>query len=98
MADNNDPYSEIAMLVHRYADAVVHRNGEQWSSTWAEDAVWDLEVEGSLKAGCNKELWYGAMQVEATIQTVLNGGVESIRLAIPPGRWYPRTSSSLKWR
>ena len=39
MADNNDHYSEIAMLVHRYADAVVHRNGEQWSSTWAEDAA-----------------------------------------------------------
>tara|TARA_B100000029_G_scaffold512355_1_gene608780 strand:+ start:873 stop:1352 length:480 start_codon:yes stop_codon:yes gene_type:complete len=91
MANGNDPYSEIAMLVHRYADAVVHRNGQQWSSTWAEDAVWDLGG-GRLVEGLDKikELWYGAMQgFEATIQTVLNGAVE-----IDPsggtasGRWY----------
>lgn len=91
MADDKDTYSEIAMLVHRYADAVVHRNGEQWSSTWAEDAVWDLGG-GRLVEGLEaiKKLWYGAMGgFEATIQTVLNGGVE-----IDPsgdtasGRWY----------
>ena len=91
MADDKDTYSEIAMLVHRYADAVVHRNGEQWSSTWAEDAVWDLGG-GRLVEGLEaiKKLWYGAMGgFEAAIQTVLNGGVE-----IDPsgdtasGRWY----------
>ena len=79
MADNNDHYSEIAMLVHRYADAVVHRNGEQWSSTWPEDAVWDLGG-GRLDEGLEviKELWYGARQgFEATVQTVLNGGVDT---------------------
>ncbi|HJM99629.1 MAG TPA: nuclear transport factor 2 family protein [Acidimicrobiales bacterium] len=91
MSATNEPYSEIAMLVHKYADAVVHRNGEQWSSTWAEDAVWDLGG-GRLVEGLDaiKQLWYGAMKgFEATIQTVLNGGVE-----INPsgnaasGRWY----------
>ncbi len=78
MSATNEPYSEIAMLVHKYADAVVHRNGEQWSSTWAEDAVWDLGG-GRLVEGLDaiKQLWYGAMKgFEATIQTVLNGGVE----------------------
>ena len=91
MADNNDHYSEIAMLVHRYADAVVHRNGEQWSSTWAEDAVWDLG-SGRLVEGLEaiQKLWYGAMQgFEATIQTVLNGGVEIDSSGdTATGRWY----------
>ena len=91
MATTNDPYSEIAMLVHKYADAVVHRNGEQWSSTWSEDAVWDLGG-GRLVEGLDaiKKLWYGAMTgFEATVQTVLNGGVD-----VDPsgdtasGRWY----------
>ena len=41
MTEDN-AYAEISMLVHKYADAVVHRNGTQWSSTWHQDAVWDL--------------------------------------------------------
>lgn len=69
---------EIQQLVHTYADAVVHRNGEQWTSTWAPDAVWDLGG-GRLVEGIDAiaKLWYGAMAgFQATIQTVLNGIVE----------------------
>lgn len=82
-------HNEIAMLVHRYADAVVHRNGEQWASTWAPDAVWDLGG-GRLVEGLDaiKELWYGAMRgFEATIQTVLNGAVD-VNGDTATGRWY----------
>ena len=91
MAANDHPYSEIAMLVHKYADAVVHRNGEQWSSTWHEDAVWDLGG-GRLVEGLDaiKNLWYGAMMgFEATVQTVLNGGVVVDSSGdTATGRWY----------
>lgn len=86
-----DDYDEIAMLVHRYADAVVHRNGVQWSSTWAPDAVWDLG-HGRLVEGIDaiRELWYGAMKgFQATVQTVLNGAVDvAADGESATGRWY----------
>ena len=86
-------YNEIAMLVHRYADAVVHRNGEQWASTWAPDAVWDLGG-GRLVEGIDaiRKLWYGAMGgFQATIQTVLNGAVD-VDGDTATGRWYIQES------
>jgi hypothetical protein len=81
----------IEHLVHRYSDAVVHRNAEQWSSTWAEDAIWDLghgrRVEGRDSI---VELWFGAMdRFQAVVQTVLNGSVELDETAgTGSGRWY----------
>ena len=90
MTENN-AYAEISMLVHRYADAVVHRNGAQWSSTWHQDAVWDLGG-GRLVEGLDaiKDLWYSAMKgFEATIQTVLNGGIVVDPSGMKAsGRWY----------
>ncbi|GIS33633.1 MAG: hypothetical protein Ct9H90mP5_00820 [Acidimicrobiaceae bacterium] len=44
------------------------RNGAQWSSTWHQDAVWDLGG-GRLVEGLDaiKDLWYSAMKgFEAT--------------------------------
>lgn len=82
---------EIERLVHRYADAVVHRNGTQWRSTWAPDAVWDVAY-GRRAEGIDAivELWYASMEkFVATIQTVLNG---TTTLADDgehaTGRWY----------
>lgn len=65
----------IERLMNRYADAVVHRNGVQWASCWADDAVWDLgggrEVEGKEAI---VKLWYAAMGgMSAVVQTVHNG-------------------------
>lgn len=91
MPSSGDDYTEIAQLLHRYADAVVHRNGVQWVSTWAPDAVWDLGggryVEG---IDAIKELWYGAMGTfSATVQTVLNGTVDvDDDGQSATGRWY----------
>lgn len=87
-------YVAIQRLVHRYADAVVHRDGEQWSSCWADDAVWDLG-RGRLVEGraAIVELWYGAMKgMEAVVQNVLNGDVQTPDDAPDAdratGRWY----------
>ncbi len=86
-----DAHVAIHQLVHRYADAVIHRNGAQWTSTWAPDAEWDLG-HGRLVQGIDaiSELWHNAMAgFEATVQTVLSG---ETHLAddgeTATGRWY----------
>jgi ketosteroid isomerase-like protein len=80
---------QLAELVHRYADAVVHRNGEQWGSTWSENATWVLgpgrEVTGRPAI---LELWYSAMaRFDAVVQNVVNGEV-SVDGDTATGRWY----------
>ena len=72
------PRDPIAELVHLYADAVVHHNGDQWGACWAPDAHWELgkgrRVEGR---DAILELWHGAMGTfAAVVQTVLNGTYE----------------------
>jgi hypothetical protein len=64
----------ITDLLHRYADAVVRRDPDQWSSTWATDAVWELgrgrRVEGRAAI---LELWNSAMDgFSAVVQNVVN--------------------------
>ena len=68
----------IAELVHLYADAVVHHDGDQWGATWAEDAHWELGRHGRVEGrAAILELWHGAMTgFNAVIQTVLNGTYE----------------------
>jgi hypothetical protein len=79
----------IAELVHRYADAVIHRDGGQWGSCWAEDARWilgpDRDVTGREAIVA---LWYKAMTgMEAVVQNVVNGAVD-ITADTASGRWY----------
>jgi hypothetical protein len=81
----------IADLQHRYADAVVRYDGEQWGRTWAPDAVWELgpgrRVEGREAI---VELWHKAMGgFHAVSQNVLNGTYELDEAAgTGTGRWY----------
>jgi len=78
-------------LVHSYADAVVHRNAAQWSSTWADEAVWELgkgrRVEGrdSILA-----FWNSAMDgFAAVVQNVVNGTATlDLAAGTGTGRWY----------
>ena len=67
-------YTTIDDLLHGYADAVVHRDPDQWISTWATDAVWELgkgrRVEG---ADAILALWNSAMDgFKAVVQNVVN--------------------------
>jgi uncharacterized protein (TIGR02246 family) len=67
----------IAELLHRYADAVVRRDPDQWSATWAPDAVWELgagrRVEGR---DAILALWNSAMDgFSAVVQNVVNHSV-----------------------
>ncbi len=81
----------IADLVHRYADAVVRYDGEQWGATWAPDACWDLG-QGRRMDGREAivAFWHKAMGgFEAVIQTVLNGTYElDADSGTGSGRWY----------
>jgi hypothetical protein len=88
---NADDFYAIERLQHRYVDAVIHRNGVQWATTWAEDATWDLGG-GRLVSGkpAIVDLWYKAMAgMHAVFQAVHSGDV---RYGATPdtaaGRWY----------
>lgn len=82
---------EIEDLVHRYSDAVVHRDADQWAETWDLGAVWDLgggrRVEGR---DAIVELWRRAWERYAVVvQTVLHGTVDlDTDAGTGSGRWY----------
>lgn len=81
----------IADLVHRYSDAVVHNDGEQWGATWAPDATWDLGHGRSMEGReAIVEFWHRAMSgFNAVVQTVLNGTYQLDHDAgTGSGRWY----------
>jgi hypothetical protein len=92
-----DDYVAISRLIHRYADAVVHRRGDLWGSCWAHDAVWDLG-RGRLVEGREAitALWYSAMEgMASVVQTVQNGeawvaaeDTDPEHPTVAMGRWY----------
>jgi len=89
---NTDDYVAIQRLIHRYADAVVHRNGTQWASCWAEDAEWDLGG-GRLVHGkpAITELWYKSMKGFASVVQLVHNGEVFSDPSDPDratGRWY----------
>lgn len=93
---STDDYYAIQRLLHRYVDAVIHRDGVLWGSTWADDATWDLG-RGRLVEGRQAivDLWYKAMAgMHAVVQVVHSGDVRYGDAAHPDaldrasGRWY----------
>jgi len=81
----------IEDLVHFYSDAVVRRDAAQWSSTWAEDAVWELGKGRRVEGRDNiVALWNSAMAgFAAVIQNVVNGTAALDTAAgAGSGRWY----------
>lgn len=81
----------IAELVHKYADAVVHRNGEQWGSCWAEDARWILSADRDVVGReAIVALWNKAMGTfSAVVQNVYGGAVEVAEDGLSAtARWY----------
>ena len=71
-------HATIDDLLHAYADAVVRRDPEQWISTWASDAVWELG-KGRNVTGADAilDLWNSAMDgFKAVVQNVVNRTAE----------------------
>ena len=83
--------AEISDLVHRYCDAVVHKDRHAWASTWAEDSRWDLGV-GRLVSGKQAitDYWVSAMErFEMVVQLAHNGQATIADDArTGSGRWY----------
>ncbi len=85
----------IAELVHLYADAVVHFDGEQWGAVWAPVARWSLSPGRTVEGrDAIVEFWYKAMGTfEAVVQTVLNGTYTIDEEAgTGSGRWHIQES------
>jgi hypothetical protein len=89
---SRDPIQD---LVHRYADAVVMYDGEQWGATWGADAEWSLGPGRELKGrDAIVEFWHRAMSgFTAVVQTCLNGTYELDEAAgTGTGRWHIQES------
>lgn len=87
---SQDTRSAIGELAHRYSDAVTRRDDVQWSSCWAEDAVWTLRSD-RIAVGRDAifEMWCRAMaRMDGVVQIVLNGAVCGESLTAARGRWY----------
>jgi ketosteroid isomerase-like protein len=84
----------ISDLVHRYADAVVHRDAAQWGSCWADDARWILDADRDVTGrAAIVATWTAAMdRFECVVQNVVNGAVRfgpaHGDAASATGRWY----------
>jgi len=92
---STDDFIAIQRLVHRYAEAVVLRDGEQWGSCWAEDATWELGPGRSVHGrAAIVELWRSAMAgMAAVVQMVHNGDARTDPAASADqdravGRWF----------
>ena len=80
---------EISDLVHRYCDAVVRKDRDQWAATWAPDAHWNLG-KGRVMSGKEAivEYWIEAVDAfDAIVQTAHNGQA-TVDGDHAVGRWY----------
>ena len=78
----------IRDLVARYIDAVNRYHAEDWLSTWAEGATWDLlgmEVTGR---DAILQTWQGAMSGFEFALMMLNSGTLAVDGQQASGRWY----------
>ena len=81
---------EIRTLLARYSDAVCRFDAEQWASTWATDAVWEM---GPMTKSGRDEIstsWKGMLaRLDGVIHAYLNGWADLDEDAgTGTGRWY----------
>lgn len=85
----SEEYVAIRELCERYVDAVNRRDAEDWSATWAADAVWDLgrgPVQGREQIVA---AWQAAMNgFPHVIMWVHSGVIESVEGDFATARWY----------
>jgi hypothetical protein len=84
------PRQPIAELVHRYCDAVVRQDREQWGNTWSEDSVWELGPNRVLEGrGPIIAHWQESIaRNEVVVHQAANGHVGSTSETTAEGRWY----------
>jgi ketosteroid isomerase-like protein len=84
------PRQPVAELVHRYCDAVVRQDREQWGNTWSEDSVWELGPNRVLEGrGPIIAHWQESIaRNEVVVHQAANGHVGSTSETTAEGRWY----------
>jgi SnoaL-like protein len=80
---------EISDLVHRYSDAVVRKDRDQWAATWASDSHWDLG-KGRIMNGraAIVDYWIGAVEAFDIIVQLAHNGQAIVDGDRGAGRWY----------
>jgi ketosteroid isomerase-like protein len=84
------PRQPVAELVHRYCDAVVRQDREQWGATWSENSRWDLGPGRVLDGrGAIIAHWVESIaRNEVVVHQASNGHVGSTGETTAEGRWY----------
>ena len=84
------PRQPIAELVHRYCDAVVRQDRDQWGATWSEDSLWELGPDRIIEGrGPIIAHWVESIaRNEVVVHQASNGGVKGTGDTTAEGRWY----------
>ena len=80
---------EIQKLSQRYADGVMSRDVDVWSSTWAEDGVWYLGTPDPIEGRETiKQVWLGAMGGYPVVLHIVQPGVIDVDGDTATARFY----------
>lgn len=80
---------EISDLVHRYCDAVVRKDRDQWAATWASDSHWDLGRSRVINGkAAIVDYWIGAVDAFDLIVQMAHNGMTAVDGDSGTGRWY----------
>jgi hypothetical protein len=84
------PRQPIAELVHRYCDAVVRQDRDQWGATWSEESRWELGPDRIIEGrGPIIAHWVESIaRNEVVVHQAGNGGVRGTGETSAEGRWY----------
>lgn len=87
MAIATDDETAIRALVHRYTLAIASRDADIWSSTWAEDGVWDMAGSKTEGREAIRTTWEGAMARFPEVNHVASFAELTIDGDRAQGRW-----------
>ena len=78
----------IRELVASYADAVVRRDADAWSATWAEDGEWHILGNATRGRDAVVSLWKQLMAAVPFVVQVPGHALIEVDGARATGRWY----------
>ena len=87
MTIGTDDETAIRALVHRYTSAIASRDPDAWSSTWAEDGVWDVGGGATEGREAIRAAWVAAMERFVDVGHVATFAELTISGDSAVGRW-----------
>lgn len=89
MANSIKDQMEIQTLAQHYADGVMKRDADLWSSTWAEDGVWFLGTPTPFEGRDTiRQVWEGAMGGYPVVLHIVQPGVIEVDGDTATARFY----------